>query len=169
MQLRAGCLEVPFNTMPPEGGLPTLPPYLTYRSGCMHHTCSQKPIPAPSCILHAPSQTTHGSKRTSSSQPACASVSWQLENCSLAPSLGCLISVGVTNPAAAITICDWHYRFISPPKQHTGSVYSGSLDGPDFCSSSAVLAGCGVAGLSRPRSAADVHSRRAASPSLQQL
>lgn len=32
VQLRAGCLEVPFNTMPPEGALPTLPVYLTYRS-----------------------------------------------------------------------------------------------------------------------------------------
>eukprot|EP00775_Hariotina_reticulata_P004241 gene4241-4491_t len=30
-QLRAGCLEVPFNGMPPDGGLPTLPAYLTYR------------------------------------------------------------------------------------------------------------------------------------------
>ncbi|WIA28396.1 hypothetical protein OEZ86_010942 [Tetradesmus obliquus] len=30
-QLRAGCLEVPFSTLPPEGALPTLPAYLTYR------------------------------------------------------------------------------------------------------------------------------------------
>lgn len=30
-QLQAGVLEVPFNALPPDGGLPTLPAYLTYR------------------------------------------------------------------------------------------------------------------------------------------
>lgn len=36
LQLRAGCLEVPFNTMPPEGALPTLPSYLMYRQAAVH-------------------------------------------------------------------------------------------------------------------------------------
>ena len=30
-QLRAGVLEVPFNTLPPQGALPTLPTFLSYR------------------------------------------------------------------------------------------------------------------------------------------
>lgn len=30
-QLRAGVLEVPFHGLPPQGALPTLPAFLTYR------------------------------------------------------------------------------------------------------------------------------------------
>ena len=43
-QLRAGVLEVPFTALPPQGPLPTLPTYLTYRQGRERqaHTCRRR-------------------------------------------------------------------------------------------------------------------------------
>ncbi len=40
-QLRSGKLEAPFHQMPPEGGLPTMPNWLTYRYSAPGSTSAQ--------------------------------------------------------------------------------------------------------------------------------
>jgi hypothetical protein len=63
VQLRAGCLEVPFSTLPPEGALPTLPAYLTYRcasSACRCRRRQSLPYGAPAlCIWFVDAPSLH--------------------------------------------------------------------------------------------------------------
>jgi hypothetical protein len=141
MQLRAGCLEVPFNTMPPEGGLPTLPPYLMYR---------QVPPALPSCSTDCCMLQAAGAyaRRRAVQVPS----EWK----------------GGKTQQQFLAACCWRCRFVSPPKQPRGEYASTGLFDAESTpsSSSACLAGCGSAGLMRPRSAG---AAAASSPTLRQL